>query len=65
MADFLNMFPQISREEYMWKMPYALIIFMQYDRSFEYYLEDDKKKEIEESLKYIEAQYKESGKTLY
>jgi len=58
MSDFLKVFPQIRREEYMWEMPYALILFMQFDTSFEYYLEDDKKKEIEESLKIIELQNK-------
>jgi len=58
MADFLKVFPQISRAEYMWEMPYAQILFMQFDTSFEYYLDDDKKKEIGELLNMIEMQQK-------
>ena len=65
MSDFLKVFPQISRTQYLWEMNYALILFMQFDTSFEYYLEDDKKAEINESLTYIETQYKEQGKKLY
>jgi hypothetical protein len=58
MSDFLSMFHQISMIDYMWNMPYALILFMQYDKSFEYYLDDDKKKEMEELFKIIDLQQK-------
>jgi hypothetical protein len=42
----------------MWGMPYSLILFMQFDTSFEYYLEDDKKKEMAELLEMIKEQEK-------